>query len=78
MPTYVYEVITKDGSVGERFEIAQSIKDPALTRHPQTGEPVQRVVTLPLVLGTALGANAESGPGPSGGHCCGGGCGCGH
>ncbi|MBL9120157.1 MAG: zinc ribbon domain-containing protein [Phycisphaerae bacterium] len=77
MPTYVYETVTKDGSEGKRFEISQSIKDPPLERHPETGEPVRRVVTLPLVLGTALGANAAA-EGPSGGHCCGGGCGCGH
>lgn len=75
MPTYVYETVTKDGSSGKRFEIAQSIKDAPLDRHPETGEPVRRVVTLPMVLGTALGANGES-PAPHGhgGHCCGGGC----
>jgi hypothetical protein len=82
MPTYVYETVTADGSEGKRFEISQSIKDPPLKRHPETGEPVQRVVTLPLVLGTALGANtgpnAGQGEAPMGGHSCGSGCGCGH
>jgi|JI10StandDraft_1071094.scaffolds.fasta_scaffold811937_2 predicted nucleic acid-binding Zn ribbon protein len=76
MPTYVYEVIKKDGSSGEQFEIAQSIKDAPLEKHPETGEPVRRMLTVPLVLGTSLGANSDSGPehGHGGHHCCGGGC----
>ena len=44
MPTYVYEVIKEDGEPGEQFEIVQGIKEPALTQHPETGEPVQRVI----------------------------------
>ena len=44
MPTYVYEVIREDGQPGEQFEIVQGIKEPALTEHPETGEPVQRII----------------------------------
>lgn len=44
MPTYVYEVVRADGEPGEQFEIEQSIKEPPLTKHPETGEPVQRVI----------------------------------
>lgn len=44
MPTYVYEVIRDDGEPGEQFEIVQGIKEPALTEHPETGEPVQRII----------------------------------
>jgi len=40
MPTYVYKSLT----TGDTFEIQQSIADPALTEHPETGEPVKRVV----------------------------------
>lgn len=47
MPIYVYEVIKEDGSAGERFEIQQSMKEDALTQHPQTGEPVRRVFLPP-------------------------------
>ncbi len=43
MPTYVYQVICEDGT-GEQFEIEQSIKEPALTQHPVTGEPVERII----------------------------------
>ena len=44
MPTYVYQVIREDGEPGEQFELVQSIKDPPLTKHPETGEPVERVI----------------------------------
>jgi predicted nucleic acid-binding Zn ribbon protein len=47
MPIYVYESIKPDGSTGERFEIHQSMKDDALTTHPETGEPVRRVFLPP-------------------------------
>ncbi len=74
MPTYVYETVKSDGSAGTRFEFSQSIKDPPLARHPETGEEIRRVVTLPTVLGTSLGANSAA-AGPTG-PACGPGCGC--
>ena len=51
MPIYVYEVLKPDGSTGERFEVTQSMKEAALEIHPQTGEPVRRVL-LPPNIGT--------------------------
>jgi len=51
MPLYVYEVITDDDSPGEQFEIVQSMSEPALTKHPQTGQPVRRVLFAPAVGG---------------------------
>ena len=53
MPTYVYGVILSedDNAVGETFEIEQGIKDPPLTHHPQTGQPVRRVMCAPFVAG---------------------------
>ncbi len=47
MPIYVYQVIGPDGGEGECFEIEQSMKDEALTKHPRTGEPVRRVYQTP-------------------------------
>jgi hypothetical protein len=47
MPIYVYETMPSDGSQGERFEIQQSMQDDALTHHPETGEPVRRVLLPP-------------------------------
>lgn len=51
MPTYVYQIIKADGSDGETFEIVQKMTDPALTKHPQTGEPVRRVIQAPNIAG---------------------------
>ena len=51
MPTYVYEIIREDGQPGEEFEIVQGIKEPPLTKHPETGEPVQRVMQPAFVGG---------------------------
>ena len=46
MATYVYETIPGPaGAAPRRFEMVQSMKDPPLQRHPDTGEPVRRVVT---------------------------------
>ena len=47
MPIYVYEVVKPDGQTGDRFEIQQSMSDPALEKHPETGEPVRRVFLPP-------------------------------
>lgn len=43
MPVYVYELL----DTGDRFEIVQSMKDPALTAHPETGDPIRRVILSP-------------------------------
>src|SRR5262245_31215083 len=51
MPLYVYEVITEDDSPGEQFEVMQSMSEPPLTKHPQTGQPVRRVLCAPAVGG---------------------------
>lgn len=52
MPTYVYEVIDAQGSgTGRTFEIVQSMRDDALTTHPETGEPVRRVIQPPNIAG---------------------------
>lgn len=45
MTTYVYETIReKAGEEPRFFEIQQSMKDAPLTRHPETGEPIRRVI----------------------------------
>ncbi len=45
MTTYVYETIpSKPGLKPRQFEVAQSMKDAPLTHHPETGEPVRRVI----------------------------------
>ena len=78
MATYIYETIpeTPDQPV-RTYEIQQSMRDAAFTQHPETGEPIRRVITGGLGIMTS-GSGASSSPAPSGGHCCAGaGCGCG-
>jgi hypothetical protein len=50
MPVYVYEVVLPDGAGGARFECTQRMADPPLTQHPETGEPVRRVIQ-PVYIG---------------------------
>jgi predicted nucleic acid-binding Zn ribbon protein len=72
MPTYVYETIPQSAEEQpSRFEIKQSMKDAALSRHPESGKPVRRVV----IGGTGVmgGSTATQ---SSGGGSCGTGCGC--
>lgn len=46
MTTYVYETIPQiPGVEPVRFEVRQSMADAPLKTHPQTGEPVRRVIT---------------------------------
>lgn len=46
MATYLYETIPKrPGEEPRRFEVVQSMRDSPLTRHPDTGEPVRRLIS---------------------------------
>lgn len=47
MPTYVYAVVLPDGSDGPTFEVMQPMSAAPLTAHPESGEPVRRVITAP-------------------------------
>jgi predicted nucleic acid-binding Zn ribbon protein len=74
MATYVYETIPqKAGAKSKRFEVQQSMKDSALTKHPETGEPVRRVIVGGLGF---IGSEKSAAPKPA--HSCGSGCGCSH
>lgn len=75
MATYVYETIPQsEHEQPRRFEVKQSMKEAALTRHPDTGEPVRRVITGGAgLMGLSSASSAASAP-RSGG--CGSGCGC--
>jgi predicted nucleic acid-binding Zn ribbon protein len=79
MATYVYETIPADpAQPRRRFEVQQSMKDAPLTRDPQTGDPVRRVISGGYgFVGTSKGDSAPM-KAPSGGGCGHGGCGCGH
>lgn len=45
MTTYIYETIpAKAGEKPQRFEVKQPMSEAPLKRHPETGEPVRRVI----------------------------------
>jgi predicted nucleic acid-binding Zn ribbon protein len=75
MATYLYETIpSKTGEAPVQFEIQQSMKDSPLTRHPQTGQPIRRLISGGLGI---IGSNRNS-VAQSSSHGCGpGSCGCG-
>lgn len=52
MPTYVYQVVSDDGSEGETFEVFQRMADAPLKKHPETGKPVRRVIQAPNLPNT--------------------------
>jgi predicted nucleic acid-binding Zn ribbon protein len=74
MPVYIYETVpAKKGEKPVRFEVRQSMRDAALTHHPETGQPVRRVITG----GYGILEKSGGSPRPSTGeHSCGMGCGC--
>ncbi len=74
MATYVYETIVKEGEETKQYEISHSMMDDALTKHPETGEPIERII----LGGTGMMGGSKSEPAPSSGGCCGGGCGRAH
>ncbi len=44
MPTYTYQEILPDNSLGPKFEIIQAMSDDPLTQHPVTGRPIQKII----------------------------------
>lgn len=70
MTTYIYESLnTKTGEKRQYFEIKQSMTDEPLAKHPETGEPIRRVIFGGLgVLKKDNGGSSSCGCGPSG--CC--------
>ena len=73
MPTYIYETVEAPNT---QFEVKQSMKDEPLTRHPETGVPVRRVISGGY--GILQKGTPTPPPRPAGHGCCGGGCGCRH
>jgi hypothetical protein len=68
--TYLYETIpAREGGKVKQFEIKQSANDVPLTKHPETGEPIRRVI----LGGWGLVTSKPSSSGDSSQ----GGCGCG-
>lgn len=67
MTTYVYETVpSQPDAEPRRFEVRQSMHDAPLTRHPETGEPVRRVIAGGYGVITQKAAPP---PTPCGGQC---------
>lgn len=67
MTTYVYETVPSDPSATpQRFEVRQSMQDAPLTKHPETGEPVRRVIAGGYGF---ISQKSAPPPAPCGGHC---------
>lgn len=70
MPTYIYETIPEsENEEPVQFELQQSMKDVPLTKHPETGMPVHRLISGGY--GFTGSTKQESGGGQSCGHGCG-------
>jgi len=80
MATYVYETIPqKADDIPQQFEVVQSMKDAPLSRHPETGQPVRRVVIGGYGLMNKAGKSSISGsagPATKPAATCGSGCAC--
>ena len=76
MAIYIYETIPSGaGEAVRTYEIRQSMKEAASAKHPETGEPIRRVITGGLGIMTS--SKGGSAPRPAaGGQGCGSGCGC--
>jgi predicted nucleic acid-binding Zn ribbon protein len=76
MAIYVYQTVPAlEGEPVQTYEIRQSMKDAALTEHPETKEPIRRVITGGLgIMTSSKGGSAPPPQGGGGG--CGGGCAC--
>jgi predicted nucleic acid-binding Zn ribbon protein len=72
MATYVYETIPQlPGDAVRRFEAQQSMKDAPLTRDPETGLPVKRVILggYGIMTKGAAASSLSDGPGCENGAC---------
>ncbi len=83
MAIYEYEVLDTDGAVVGIYEAEQKMSDATLTQHPQTGQPLRRILSATFAHGSrsesssnCAGGSCPMGAGFDPGSCCGGG-GCG-
>ena len=60
VPIYVYQTISDDPEQAEVFEIQQSMTDPHLTSHPETGVPIRRLIQRPNIASKYTPAATKS------------------
>ncbi len=72
MPTYAYETIPKDSTEEPvRYEIKQRITEDALIKHPETGQPIRRIITGGALISSSKGESPSEGSCCSNKSCCG-------
>lgn len=77
MPTYVYETIPADENTQPvQFEIKQGMNDKPLEKHPETGEPVRRIIAGTAVVGLSSGGSSAGSASKMPARPCGPRCGC--
>ena len=52
MPIYIYRQVLPNGQLGETYELFHGMKQPALSVHPSTQEPIRRVPHASFGIGT--------------------------
>ena len=77
MAIYEYEILGPDGQPRGIYEVEQKMSEPALTEHPETGEPLRRILSATFAHGSRSSPESvacESGACGSGLPTYGGGC----
>ena len=76
MAIYEYEILGVDGQARGIYETEQNMSDPPLVRHPETGEPLRRILsrTFAGTAGESAPSDCASGSCGAGGYGAGGGC----
>ena len=65
--TYLYETIpAREGDEVKQFEIKQSANEAPLSKHPETGEPIRRVILGGWGLVTSKRSRGGASPGNCG------------
>lgn len=73
MATYLYQIVAADADAPpETFEVRQSMLDAPLTSHPDTGQPIRRVLTggFGLMKMRASGTTVPTRADGHSGQCC--------
>ena len=60
MPVYTYEIVNDDGTAGETFEVMRKMSDPALERHPESGQKVRRVFQAAHIAGITSSLHSKT------------------